>query len=323
MDQPLISVIVPVYKAEQSLRKCVDSIRNQSYTNLEIILVDDGSPDHCGEICDTVAREDSRVRVFHKENGGQSSARNLGLDRMTGAYVTFVDSDDWIEPEYYKTILALMLQKNAEIGVCGLQCDFADGRKAWFNRQYPQNQAIEIMSTEDALRENTYASKITNSPCDKLFARKIFDGIRMRERAAYEDYEIMAQCLSRADCIVYNPYPFYHYAMTEESVTRGELQEKHFLEAQIAKERVSFFEQTYPKLKVYAIANQVEIGLMLYYRAEGHPQYSNQRKEIKTELRKRAEGKLFGVLRTTTKVKYILFLLWPWLYVRFMDLLKK
>ena len=104
MDMPLISVIVPVYKTRRYLRQCVDSIRSQSYVNLEILLVDDGCPEGSGVRCDELAKEDPRIRVIHKENGGQSSARNAGLDAMQGAYVGFVDSDDWIEPEMYETL---------------------------------------------------------------------------------------------------------------------------------------------------------------------------------------------------------------------------
>ena len=104
--EPLISVIVPVYKVEQYLDECVQSIRNQTYTNLEIILVDDGSPDRCPEMCDEYARQDSRIKVIHKPNGGLSSARNAGLDIATGEYVGFVDSDDIVKPNMYETLLS-------------------------------------------------------------------------------------------------------------------------------------------------------------------------------------------------------------------------
>ena len=133
MNNPLISVIVPVYKAEAYLEKSVKSIINQTYKNLEIILVDDGSPDRCGEMCDEFAKKDSRIRVIHKANGGQSSARNAALDIMAGDYVGFVDSDDWIEPNMYEHLYNLILKNNAQISVCGLQCDYDDGKIVYFN----------------------------------------------------------------------------------------------------------------------------------------------------------------------------------------------
>ena len=108
-QKPLISVIVPVYKVEPYLRQCVDSILNQTYANLEVILVDDGSPDRCGAICDEYAAQDSRVRVIHKSNGGQSTARNMALDVCTGDYIAFVDSDDWLEAKAYEEMMRFTL----------------------------------------------------------------------------------------------------------------------------------------------------------------------------------------------------------------------
>ena len=115
----LISVIVPVYKVEQYLDKCVRSIVDQTYRNLEIILVDDGSPDACPAMCDSWVERDCRIQVIHKENGGLSSARNAGLDICRGEYVTFVDSDDWIELEYYRCVMDKMRSHNAQIGCVG------------------------------------------------------------------------------------------------------------------------------------------------------------------------------------------------------------
>lgn len=107
---PLISVIVPVYRVEPFLPRCLDSLRNQTYRNLEILLVDDGSPDNCGKICDEYAEKDHRFRVIHKENGGLSSARNAGLDAATGEFIGFVDSDDWIAPQMYETLLSALIK---------------------------------------------------------------------------------------------------------------------------------------------------------------------------------------------------------------------
>lgn len=117
----LISVIVPVYKVEKYIKKCIESIINQTYENLEIILVDDGSPDNCGKICDEYAKKDKRIKVIHKENGGVSSARNLGLEKSNGQYITFIDSDDWIEEEYCEILLTTLKEQNADCAICRLQ----------------------------------------------------------------------------------------------------------------------------------------------------------------------------------------------------------
>ena len=117
-SQPKISVIVPVYKVENFLDRCVESIVGQTYENLEIILVDDGSPDNCPAMCDGWAEKDSRIRVIHKENGGVSSARNAALDIATGDYIGFVDSDDWIEPEMYSSLIQQISESGKHIALC-------------------------------------------------------------------------------------------------------------------------------------------------------------------------------------------------------------
>lgn len=126
---PLISVIVPIYKVEQYLRKCVDSILAQTYTNLEVILVDDGSPDNCGVICDEYAAKDARVKVIHKPNGGPSDARNAGMAVMRGQYVAFVDSDDWIEPQHIQSLYELIEGTDRTVAVCDVKRVDESGRQ--------------------------------------------------------------------------------------------------------------------------------------------------------------------------------------------------
>ena len=127
---PLISIIVPVYKVEKYLVRCIKSIQNQTYTNIEIILVDDGSPDRCGIICDEIAREDSRIKVLHKENGGLSDARNKGIAIAQGEYVGFVDSDDYIEPDMYEHLLGVIEKYNVKLAICSLWCEDENGNSA-------------------------------------------------------------------------------------------------------------------------------------------------------------------------------------------------
>lgn len=116
-----VSIIVPVYKAEPYIRKCIDSILSQTFTNFELLLIDDGSPDNCGKICDEYAELDTRVHVFHKENGGVSAARNLGLDHAKGDYVCFIDSDDWIDPDMLETLIGWEQKKQTDLLFFGLK----------------------------------------------------------------------------------------------------------------------------------------------------------------------------------------------------------
>ncbi len=307
MEQPLISVIVPVYKVEQYLERCVTSIINQTYKNLEIILVDDGSPDRCGEMCDEFAKRDSRIRVFHKKNGGQSSARNLGLDNMRGEFVGFVDSDDWIETNMYEHLYKLITEKNAQISVCGLQCDYSNGKTVYFNDQYPMNKDIEIFSKFDALRELTISKKITNSPCDKLFSKCIFENIRMSEGTVYEDFEIMPSCMEKAEIIVYNPLPLYHYIMTEESTTRGTVSIKRFIEADISRNIIEHYKSNYPDLYYYALARHIEICLKIIQDSSNLDELKNKRQELIKEIKGKHFKKAFKLLSKKNKIKYLLF----------------
>lgn len=307
MDKPLISVIVPVYKAEAYLEKCVNSIRNQTYRNLEIILVDDGSPDKCGEMCDAFAEKDSRIRVFHKKNGGQSSARNLGLDNMTGEYVGFVDSDDWIETDMYEHLYELIEQNNAQIAACGMQCDYPSGNVVYFNLNYPKSTDIELLTKIDALRELTFAQKITNSPCDKLFNKEVFQNIRMCEGHVFEDFEIMPRCISKADLISYDPKPLYHYIMTTESTTRGIFKKHHFLEAKISRGIVEYYKDNYPQLYNYAVAKHLEICLNLICASASAAEYKDIRKSLIKEIKSKNVRKSFYLLNKKNKIKYLIF----------------
>lgn len=167
----MITVVVPVYNVENYIKKCVESILNQTYRKLEIILVDDGSTDKSGEICDEFSVIDSRIKVIHKKNGGLSDARNAGLKIATGNYVTFVDSDDYIAVDMYRTMIEAMNRNKAEIGVCGIG--------------YITNGVIREISClpaekvykEDALITYFSTNDLNTSVCNKIFKRTLFEGI--------------------------------------------------------------------------------------------------------------------------------------------------
>ena len=303
MSNPLITVIVPVYKAESCLERCVNSIRNQTYTHLEIILVDDGSPDQSGRICDAFAREDSRIRVFHKENGGQSSARNMGLDHMTGEYVTFVDSDDWIDSEMYAHLIDLIKAYETKIACCGIHVDFADGTKGFFNSQYPANQEICVFSKIDALREIMKNARITYSLCDKLFHRDIFSSIRMTVGKINEDTEILPKCIEEAGRLVYDPRPFYHYIMTPVSTTRGPFTLRRFTVADVTREKAEDYRVRYPELYPDAMAEYYTICIDKIMQSRNVASCKQKRDEIIASLRKPWVPGSFSMLSTEMKIK--------------------
>ena len=165
---PKISVIVPVYKVEKYLPECIESVLAQTFTDFELILVDDGSPDNSGKICDDYATRDSRIRVFHKENGGVSSARNLGLDNARGEWIGFVDPDDWIEPDMYEQMYLAGTENNADF----VWCDF------WTESDTMivlRSQGLEIVDSENMIM-GFLSGRLHGSVCTKLIRAAVLRG---------------------------------------------------------------------------------------------------------------------------------------------------
>ncbi len=186
----MISVIVPIYKVEKYLSRCVDSILAQTYTDLEIILVDDGSPDGCGAICDAYAEKDSRIKVVHKINGGLSDARNAGLDVATGEYVGFIDSDDYIHPQMYEKLLDALRSTGSQISLCGYV--YVDEETGAVLEDLSKYNPIttEVLSRKEALEKicayrSGYSYYVT--AWNKLYERKLFDTIRFPKGKLHED----------------------------------------------------------------------------------------------------------------------------------------
>lgn len=212
MDGPKISVIIPIYRVEQYLRKCVESVLAQTYHNMEVILVDDGSPDGCGKICDEYAERDERVKVIHKPNGGVASARNAGLDAATGEWIGWVDSDDWAEPALFETLLQGALETSAEISVCGHWEEYRGRREVsgW--------QELRVLDTEQALGELLENGRMKNLLWDRIFHRTLFDGLRFPEGRTYEDIAVMHWLFLRAEKVACLPEVLYHYRQREGSI---------------------------------------------------------------------------------------------------------
>lgn len=204
----MISVIVPIYNAKSTLRRCVDSVLRQTEPDLEVFLIDDGSEDGSGAIADAY-RRDPRVRVFHKENGGLSSARNNGLDRANGDYVAFVDVDDWIEPETFETALRYC----EDICVFGRAYVYPGKSKQWKPVEAP-----ETIDREEALRRLIIDSSIGQKAWNKLYRRRLFDGVRFPDGFQFEDVRTTYRLLQKADRIALIPNVLYHYVQYRDSI---------------------------------------------------------------------------------------------------------
>ncbi len=221
--RPLISVIVPVYKVEKYLDRCVASITVQTYENLEVILVDDGSPDCCGQLCDDWAQKDARIKVVHKENGGLSSARNAGVAAATGAYVGFVDSDDYIHPEMYEKLYGALAETGADVSICS--CDYIDEET---DEPDLKMREISPLKAEVLTRKQAY-EKISRivigygfyvTAWNKLYPRHIFDELQFKEGFIHEDEFFVHHLFARCDRIATIPDALYMYIQRSGSITK-------------------------------------------------------------------------------------------------------
>lgn len=213
-DAPQISVIVPVYKVEKYLDQCVQSIFAQYYNNLEIILVDDGSPDNCPELCDEYAAIDDRVKVVHKENGGLASARNAGLDVASGKYIAFVDSDDWIEPQTYLSMMEFLIKEELDIVCCEIS-RVCDGKEI---ERYRFFETGTVLSGKDVTRD-VLLDKIGSQVVKGLYHRDCWENIRFPVGMLYEDIPVTFLAFSKAERVGFIAEPYYLYRANDESIS--------------------------------------------------------------------------------------------------------
>ena len=212
-----ISVIVPVYNVENHLEKCVRSIQAQTYDNLEIILVDDGSPDQCGLMCDAFAAEDNRIRVIHKENGGLSSARNAGIDASTGEYLAFVDSDDWIDPPMYAMLYKLCLDHQAQLAECSFRSIYPD----YIKEETPCSGRIFTCSPAEAIQYNLQWKYLKPVAWNKLYHRSVIGSIRYPVGRIHEDEFTTHKYYLAAETIVFADVSMYNYIRQRENSIMG------------------------------------------------------------------------------------------------------
>jgi len=211
--QPLISVIVPVYNAEEFIRKCLDSIINQTYRNLEVILVDDGSPDKSGKICDDYSLEDSRIKVIHQQNQGLSLARNNGMSMATGDFFAFVDSDDYIDADMFKILLDSCIENECEMSFCSIYKVRSGEKKveSYFN--------ADCILSNDELMRYAFLDKIPSYACNKLIKAECFNNIQFQPGLKYEDIELFPRLCYKIKKCAYVNRPLYYYVFNEKSIT--------------------------------------------------------------------------------------------------------
>lgn len=294
----LISVIVPVYNVEKYLEQCVDSIINQTYTNLEIILVDDGSIDNSPQICDDYASIDSRIRVYHKKNGGLSDARNIGISKTNGKYITFIDSDDFVDSRFIEILYLQIQETGAQISCVGMQWFYSGDRIEQDKRQYKN----ETLKKEAAIVALLDQSEFQNYVCNKMFCKELFRSIVFPYRRKMEDLAITYQLIERCDLVSYNPVKLYFYYQRANSITRSSGSEIFIDYYLFSKERYLYIKKKYPEMVVnYQYFNNVIIDCYPFL-SEEEMDYA------KSEFKK---NRHYGLIKSNwkMKLKFVLFIL--------------
>lgn len=250
-----LSVIVPIYNVESYLKKCIDSILNQTLKDIEVILVDDGSTDGCGKICDEYAKKDQRIKVIHKQNEGLSMARNAGIRAAGSQYIGFVDSDDYIADDMYEILYKNILDYDADISICGLYNCY----KEKVIPQYSGNEFI-MLNNKEALRIALEGIKFSVNAVNKLYKKELFDDIEFPKGKLSEDAFTIPKILSISSKIVFDSVPKYYYMHREDSITTSGFKEKDFDVIKAYENNLKLIKKEFPDLK-----SQAEFRLLWSY----------------------------------------------------------
>jgi glycosyltransferase involved in cell wall biosynthesis len=254
-----ISIIIPVYNVEKYLSTCLDSVINQTYQNLEIILVNDGSTDSCPQICDTYSAIDHRIKVIHKKNGGLSDARNAGYQEVTGDYLAFVDSDDKVALDLYQNLIEASILYNADIVECGF-LKFQDEKD--LEKTIGQNK-VEEFETEKAL-ELLLIEDLKQVVWNKLYKSDVVNNLLFEKNKIHEDEFWTYQIFARAKKIVRVNKPLYFYRQQNESIMAEKYSVKRLAGIEAREERIEFVKQKFPKLTYLAVQSFWHAALYNY-----------------------------------------------------------
>ena len=245
--RPVISVIVPVYNVEKYLDKCVSSVMAQTFKDIEILLIDDGSKDASGRMCDDYALTDSRIRVIHKENGGLSDARNRGITEARGRYLSFIDGDDYIEPDMLETLYNNLVREDADASICGIYSEYANGIK----RAYPKDEYL-VLNGVQAAGLVLEGDKVSVNAVNKLYKKEVFKDISFPLGKLSEDAFIMVKLLAKVQKAVLDTRPKYFYVHREDSITTSNYKPKDLNVIEAYSENRKFVLENCPQLKKQA-----------------------------------------------------------------------
>ena len=287
-----ISIIVPVYNVEKYLHRCVDSVLAQTHQNIEVLLIDDGSQDNSGKICDEYAEKDARVRVFHKENGGVSSARNLGLIEAKGEYIGFVDADDYIDSSMYEILLRNLIVEDAEISVCSYYQEDKDGV---FHRHWDQDEHLILIDDKQikCLISNQY---YTCSCWDRLYKRELVNNSAFDETVSlYEDYLFLYHVLKKSHKTVFTSQPLYYYCNNSNSASNTGFSEKTMGIVESCKVVMEDIQLYYPRIYNCAKIEYMRINIFCCsLLALSGEKYKKEKKQLQRNVRQMLPRYLFS-----------------------------
>ncbi len=317
MTTPLISVIVPVYRVEEYLERCVESILSQTYENLEVILVDDGSPDRCPAICDAYVGKDARVKVIHQENKGLSGARNAGIELAAGEYLAFVDSDDYVSPHFIEGLYELLQETGCGIGQC--RFSYVKGEKLT-----EEGDSAFCIYRGESLMEQLYGPEEKATyfvvAWNKLYRAELFKetGIRYPEGRIHEDEATTYQLFHAAKKLAFLDKAMYGYYTENGGSITSVFSEKRLQWLTAQEERIAFFQKNgYEKLLPAAYRKLCDACITFFFRCTGQVEGAEAlKKELRQRLEHyRADGANFiASLPLKTRMGYELFAMSPGLY---------
>lgn len=280
MNNPLISIIVPVFNAATFLRRCLDSLLAQSYQKTEIILIDDGSTDGSGEICDDYAEASPHIYVFHTENQGASQARNLGLTKANGVFVSFVDSDDYVSPDYLSILFGLEQMFSLGISACQI-CT-----KKTLQDSVPEKERQDEILEGAPLLQRFFHYEFWGL-YGKLYRKQLFADTPFPKATLSEDYAVLARLFIKSPRMAYTSVPLYFYEQHPGSLSNLPLTDRSFEEFDNVHDVYLFTAAEMPSFRLNALSNTIETAVKLLWASRRAPEvYPNQRKKLKAFLAK-------------------------------------
>ncbi len=255
----MISVIIPVYNVEAQLNRCLESVKNQTYKDLEVILIDDGSTDNSGNICDQYSKIDKRFKTIHKKNEGVPSARNDGLKVASGQYIAFVDSDDYIELDMFSYLYDLICKYDADFSCCGVNRIFEKNGVPYRTEITSCGKDVIILDQEGAFESYQLYNGITPSIWNKLFKKEVFTNVRFEYIRRFDDVRTMCDCIAESHRIVCGNEPKYNYVIRKTSITYSAFSDKSYDILYAVNKNYEVFKHRYPNNK------NAELGKIHHY----------------------------------------------------------